>query len=101
MTAVSFSSVLFCNEFQSNIFTRYVVIAFSGGPSLRRAMTPVSEMKPIEVRNRLAEVPIERDRITLAEILMEGVWVKHGLRVCLYQFLRHWDGYCLFILYSH
>lgn len=39
---------------------------------MRRALTPVSEMNSTDIRNRLSEIPIERDRITLAEVLMEG-----------------------------
>ena len=44
-----------------------------GLPNMRRAFTPVNELKPLDVKMMLSEFQIERKRISLGEVLMEGM----------------------------
>ena len=41
---------------------------------MRRAFSPVNELKPLDVRMMLGEIQIERNRISLGEVLMEGMF---------------------------
>ena len=40
---------------------------------MRRAFSPVNELKPLDVKMMLSEIQIERKRISLGEVLMEGM----------------------------
>ena len=40
---------------------------------MRRAFTPVNELKPLDVKMMLSEIQIERKRISLGEVLIEGM----------------------------
>ena len=40
---------------------------------MRRAFSPINELKPLDVKMMLSEIQIERKRISLGEVLMEGM----------------------------
>ena len=50
-----------------------------GLPNMRRAFTPVNELKPLDVKMMLSEIQIERKRMSLGEVLMEGMKNKVSL----------------------
>ncbi|XP_013381539.1 tyrosine-protein kinase RYK-like [Lingula anatina] len=45
-------------------------------PNMRRGLSPVNEVKPPDVYSVLSEIALERNRITLGEIVMEGTFGK-------------------------
>ena len=70
------STVIPSKESCVNVFHIYVMI---GLPNMRRAFTPVNELKPLDVKMMLSEIQIERKRISLGEVLMEGMKNKVSL----------------------
>ena len=49
-----------------------LLFLLTGLPNFRHGISPPTDIKPSDIRALLDEIPIERNRITLGEILLEG-----------------------------
>ncbi|XP_048247730.1 tyrosine-protein kinase RYK-like isoform X1 [Haliotis rufescens] len=46
----------------------------AGLPNFRRGISPVTELKPTDIKSMLSEIAVERKRIALGDLLMEGTF---------------------------